>query len=111
MIHKAAIKEKISELLRNEISLEQFEDWLSSAAWSMHSDSSAEAIELASSIHHLLSERDDHILNESDLRRELLAILNDVVHASVVLRDAPMTSWVIRWSSQPSPLVLRSAQV
>jgi hypothetical protein len=59
MINEFSVRDKLLELARNEISLEEFENWLVPAAWNMHYDSSPEAVELVSSIHLLLSERDD----------------------------------------------------
>jgi hypothetical protein len=43
----------------------------------VHKDSSLEAVDLVSSIHLLLSERDDQILNESDLRSGLTSIFDN----------------------------------
>ena len=80
MIEEAAIRDRLSAIARHELSLEQFENWFVPAAWNMHQDSSEEAIELASSIHLLLSERDDRILNELELRDNLLSLLNDATY-------------------------------
>lgn len=80
MINENSIKEKLSALERGELSLEQFENWFVPLAWNMHHDSSPEAIDLASSIHLLLSERDDHVLDEFSLRRSLSELLNINIH-------------------------------
>jgi len=74
MVHENEVREKLSALLRGEISLLQFEDWLASASWSMHRDSNPSAIALVSSIDVLLSERDDHAINELELRNELRSL-------------------------------------
>ncbi|HEY2933586.1 MAG TPA: hypothetical protein VGK99_17755 [Acidobacteriota bacterium] len=78
MIREVDIREKLAAVWRNDISLLQFEDWLAPASWSMHRDSSQETIALVSSIHALLSERDDHVIDEAELRRQFLALLNNI---------------------------------
>lgn len=80
MISEFSIKEKVSAFLRDEISLEDFQNWLLPAAWNMFSDSSDAAINLASSIHLLLDERDDHILSDADLRESLFRLLDNVAY-------------------------------
>ena len=79
MIREDDVRNKLAALWRREISLEQFEDWLAQASWAMHNDSRADAIDLVSSIHLLLSERDDHIIDEVELRHQFLRLLNDIV--------------------------------
>ena len=69
------------------LSLDAFEDWLVPESWNMFKDSSPEAIDLVSSIHLLLSERDDRVLNKSNLRKELLSLLNNV---SLVISDSEL---------------------
>ena len=103
MIDRDSVEEEISKLLRDEISLEQFEEWLSSASWSMHSDSPLAAIELVSSVHHLLDERDDGIIEESALREELRSLVHSVLYVPIVVGDATRPYLVSRWSSnQPT---------
>ena len=77
MIRESEVRDKLAAFVRNELSLQALEDWLAQASWSMHSDSSSKAIDLVSSIHVLLSERDDHILSKADLRRELESLLEN----------------------------------
>ena len=136
MISESSIKQKLSALLRDEISLAAFEDWLLPAAWNMFSDSSKAAINLASSIHLLLDEHDDRVLSDAELRRSLLALLNNVVDVPVKFVDelevraqavnksapnpiqrtvrfqpSPVTSWVAGWSARPSELALAHVSV
>jgi len=110
MINKISVEDKMSELLRNEISLEQFENWLSSASWSMHIDSAPEAIDLVSSIHHILSERDDRVIDEAGLLNELRSLRSSVTYASVLVGEPTIPYFVDRWSARPSFPVLSSAQ-
>jgi hypothetical protein len=108
MISALEIKQKLSLVSMGKLSLNAFEDWLVPRAWNVHKDNSPEAVDLASSIHLLLSERDDHLLSKSDLHRELLSLLNNIVYAPIVIGDPAME---IHWSSRPSPLVLASARL
>lgn len=111
MISESFVNQKISALLRDEISLGDFENWFLPAAWNMFNDSSQAAISLASSIHLLLDEYDDHVLSEADFRHSLLALLNNVVHHDVRYQPEPVTSWVIDWSARPAQIVLKHVQV
>jgi hypothetical protein len=77
MIEEAEVRAKLAVLAGDELSLEDFEDWLGLASRNMHADSSPGAIDLVSSIHLLLSERDHGDLNETELRRQLLLLLGD----------------------------------
>lgn len=79
MIREENVRNKLAALWRREISLEQFEDWLAQASWAMHNDSNAEAIDLVSSVHLLLSERDDRVIDEVELRHQFMGLLNDIV--------------------------------
>jgi hypothetical protein len=98
MIRENEIRERLAALATNEISLEDFEGWIVSAAWGMHSDSSPEAVDLASSIHLLLSEYDHGDMNESELRRELLALRPLIVRRAVLPATNAVTvpsDWVL----------------
>lgn len=113
MIHESDVRNKVALLVQHKLSLVSFERWLVSESWNMHSDRSAEAIDLVSSIHVLLSERDDSVVDESELRRELLLLLNRINESIVIMDDSIVrrrspavqlsasTTWV-----SPSPLVL-----
>lgn len=94
MINAAEVREKLAALANHELSLGDFEGWLGPASWNMHADSSAEAIDLVSSIHLLLSEYDHGDVDESELRQHLLSLLDDVF---VVIRiDATASASVDR---------------
>jgi hypothetical protein len=111
MISALEIKQKLSLVSMGKLSLNAFEDWLVPRAWNVHKDSSPEAIDLVSSIHFLFSERDDFVLSESDLHKELLSFLGNVIYVPVTIRDAFMPTSEIRWSARPSPLALASVQL
>jgi len=69
------VRAKIAAVLANEISVEDFARWIMSNSWNMHRDSSAESVELVSSIHLLLAERDESIYSDDDFRKEIRALL------------------------------------
>lgn len=71
MIAENSIREKLSRFLRNDISLDQFEDWLAQSSWNMHVDSDPSARKLASSIELRLAEHSSGHLDERALRDEL----------------------------------------
>lgn len=100
-------------MARRALSIADFEEWLAPASWSMHRDSSPEAIDLVSSIHLLLAERDEKMIDDGQLRRALLSLLNNV-HESLVFgaavplakRSASKAYWVQpaqRWALPVSP--------
>jgi len=83
----------------------------------MHRDSSAEAIELVSSIHLLFSNRDDEVVDDAFVYSELLRLLNNA-HGTLVVGDsageapspkssASTASWV--YPKEPLILELPSA--
>jgi hypothetical protein len=88
MISAQEIKQKLALVAANRLSLNAFEDWFVSNSWNVHKESSLEAVELVASIHLLLSERDDRVLNESSLRNGLVSLLSSaksfVYHVSHV---------------------------
>lgn len=78
MILESDVREKLAAVARGALSLEQFADWIEDESWNMHSDSFPDAVDLVSSIHLLLSERDDRVLDDVALRAELVKPLNNV---------------------------------
>lgn len=74
----------MARVVQGELSLAAFEDWIDDETWNMHSESSPRAADLVSSIHLLLSERDDAVIDENDLQREFEKLLNNVDEAVVI---------------------------
>ena len=72
MIAELEIRKELSRFLTNEITLDDFEDWLISKSWNMHLDSSGEAQSLASEIELCLSEYSSGHLELEELRAELV---------------------------------------
>jgi hypothetical protein len=101
MIHEREIRVEIARFLRGEISFEDFARWIMANSWNMRRDSSDEAVELASSVHLLLAERDDEIYSLAEFRNELASLLNNIkesVHAPVAEMVPPLP-WKLSASS------------
>lgn len=75
MIAENSIRLKLGRFLRNEIALDQFDDWLAQQSWNMHIDSEESAQKLASAIELRLAEHSSGHLDELALREELRAFL------------------------------------
>jgi hypothetical protein len=79
MIHERDVRANLASFLRNEISLENFADWIAANSWNMHKDSSPEAVDLVSSIELFLAERDDKTYTDQDFRRDLQTLLDNII--------------------------------
>lgn len=95
MIAENSIRDKLNRFLKNEFSLDQFEDWLVQRSWNMHLDSEESAQKLASAIELRLAEHSSGHLDEPALREELRAFLT--VSTTAVWFGEP----VARVSQQP----------
>ena len=96
MILESDVRQRLAAVASHALSLEDFADWIDDASWNMHADSSPSSIDLVSSIHALLSERDDRLISEAGVRREFLSLLNNV-HVSVLVpvrASASVAQWV-----------------
>jgi hypothetical protein len=71
MITVDQIREKLRLMLQESISLDDFEEWMSSKSWNMHVDSLPEAISLVGNIELLLAEFDNGHLSEENLIKSL----------------------------------------
>ena len=78
MIHEHDVRAKIAAVLKRDISVEDLARWVMANSWNMHKDSAPEAVDLVSSIHLLLAERDDPHA-DPEFRRELQSLLNNIV--------------------------------
>jgi hypothetical protein len=101
MIEAQEVRSKIASLLRNDISMEDFSQWVVDESWNMHKDSSQVAIDLVSNIHLLLAEHDSH--NSVDVRQELESLLYaDAVPRLVISDDAISSPVIVSRSAYPS---------
>ncbi len=94
MIQESDVRDKLAAVASHDLSLEDFVDWLESASWNMHADSSPEAIDLVSSIHLWLSEYDHRDVGEPELRRRLLSLVDP--EAEYVVISIDLTASVMR---------------
>jgi hypothetical protein len=79
MISESQIREKLGRYLRDDVSLDGFEDWFAQSSWNMHKDSGEEAQKLASAIELRLAEHSSGHLSERALRDELRKFANPPV--------------------------------
>jgi len=75
MIQEHDIREKVDALLRREISLRVFEQWLGSESWDLFRENS-DAMRFVAGINLLVSEFHDDVIRENEFRSELEALLN-----------------------------------
>jgi hypothetical protein len=103
MIRDNEIRQKANAYLRNELALDDFEDWLVSASWNMHKDSSRTAIDLASEIDSaLMAYSSSSQMTEDDFRARLSSALRTAAMTPVSMDDAaifmpPKTTGSARW--------------
>ncbi len=91
MIAELEIRKELVRFLTNEISLDDFEDWLVSKSWNMHLDSSAAAQSLASEIELCFSEFSSGHMNMAELRDELTPYATQI-SVSVPLNKEPVVT-------------------
>ena len=99
MASVSEVREKLGELLADQISLDQFEDWFLPYSWNIHKRANHEVQRLVYAIEHTLSEFDE---DSTALRRELAnAAIPFVVYPHRI-------SWV-RHDGIPVPMEARAS--
>lgn len=78
MIGELEVRKELVKFLSNEISLDQFEDWLASKSWDMHKDSIASAQKLVSAIELRLAEYSSGHGELEALRAELVPYATEI---------------------------------
>jgi hypothetical protein len=96
MIQEAEVRNRLVALALGQLSLADFERWLGPASRNMHADSPPEAIDLVSSIHLLLSERDHGDLSNDELRQELSNFANSGLGLVEVVLSAELAVSPVR---------------
>jgi hypothetical protein len=79
MISESQIRDNLHRLLRHDLSLDHFEDWIAQQSWNMHKDSSDAAQKLAAAIELRLAEHSSGHLDEPALWEELRQFANPSV--------------------------------
>ena len=76
MVSASQIREEISDFLQGRIDLDSFEDWIVQYTWNIHLSGSVAAESLTFAVEEVLSEYSGNRISKSELRRDLLAVLN-----------------------------------
>ena len=76
MITVDQIRAELQKVIREETSLDAFDEWFAQASWNMHLNSTPDAIRLASMVELCLAEFDGGFLSETNLFAELRNILS-----------------------------------
>ena len=75
MLSESMLRDRVSQFVAGELTLDDFEDWLASESWNMHRRASVMAQRLASAVELRLAEHDAGHLSDELLRSELRALL------------------------------------
>ena len=78
MIAELEVRKHLVRFLSNEISLDDFEDWLVSKSWDMHQDSAQQAQKLVGAIELRLAEYSESHIDLETLHRELIPFATEV---------------------------------
>lgn len=71
MITVDAISAMLQQLAQSNISLDQFDEWLTRDSWNMHKDSSPAAVKMVGEIERRMAECDSGVVAEEELLLEL----------------------------------------
>lgn len=92
MISEYDIRDKMAAVLAHKLSIVDFARWIMSNSWNMLSDSSENAISLASEVHALLAERDEYSLSDPAFLQELRDLYDNTVLSVSVAVDMASSS-------------------
>jgi len=71
MIYASQVRDQLAKYLDDQVSLDDFEDWLVQNSWNMHRDSDQQARDLVAQIELALSEHSSGHLDVDELRTKL----------------------------------------
>lgn len=74
MILENEVRIQMAKVISQEISISDFVLWIMSNSWNMDQDSSPDVVDLVSSIHLLLAERDDSSIDDATFLSQLHAL-------------------------------------
>ena len=89
MIAVSELKSRLVDLVNDDLSLDDFEDWFTVASWNSHLDSSSAAQKLVGAIELRLNEYSSDHLSREELMHEFMAMIQGelvLVSLSVNLR-------------------------
>ena len=78
MLSESMLRDRVSQFVAGELTLDDLADWLASESWNMHRRASVVAQRLASAVELRLAEHDAGHLIDEVLRRELRALLEQM---------------------------------
>lgn len=118
MISESETRERLARYLANEISLDEFEDWLVQASWDAHLDSEQPAQRLAYAIELKLAEFSSGHLREEELREELRLLAEERTvclwggpQPAVVTSTGTSTAFTFRAVGLGQPVSIRPSAV
>jgi hypothetical protein len=91
MINVDQIRVMLQRVILAEVSLDEFDEWISRESWNMHKDSSIEAIELIGKIELILADFDSGACSEAGVIKAF-ASLNPVFRISNVENPVSITT-------------------
>lgn len=102
MIQEYAIRQKLGDLLRGDLPIDSFEDWLVSGSWNMHLDSTVAAQRLVSAIETRLFEYSSAHLTDDELLAKLSELARQISFDIEITPRARPTYYSTASSHQPS---------
>lgn len=113
MIEESEVRKRLLAFLRDDLSLDDFEDWLVVSSWDMHLDSESGAQELVWAIELALSEHSSKHLSYDGLKQEFGNLLNHVVfalevHDEFIVSRRAWSAGAIASLLQPAPIRLQA---
>lgn len=101
MITVDQIKSRLQQLTLFRISLDSFEEWLTSASWNMHKDSEPDAVKMVGQVERLLAEQDAGFRSQEQLFQELRQLAGIFELSNAVIEVRVFTS-----AERPDPLTV-----
>lgn len=111
MMSEIQLREQLVNLLKGNVSLDDFEDWFVGESWNIHKGEDLGAQRLAYALELRLAEHDHGHLPEDELRRELQQLLNSPVLVFFGESAPVQTGSSMRINLQDQPLVFRPVDI
>lgn len=101
MITVDQIRIHLRDVANEKLPLDSFDEWLVSASWNMHRDSTPEAIRMAAKIELLLAEFDEGQVAEKELR----AIFEQMASTFEITNEAPPQTVLVTSGLNSEPIL------
>lgn len=106
MITVDQIRSVLKQFAASDISLDAFDEWLTTASWNMHKDSLPDAVKVVGSIELYLAECDYSDKDAATIAAELMALLPTVQMTNVAVLVSISTAGNICGETFTPPLIL-----